>query len=224
VIRLLYVFKNARMERLKETLIRYLPQLTQMLEDRYGQMLDNWLSDGSLSPVSWELSPSFQISEKLIKSFIRRVIVQAIKNEDLGLDLAGMGPFKPTQIEQFVNTICSFSVVKLQEVTKDSIAKALWDAPTELAKRELIEIVIGRRPAPSLKEKEDYIGYLVDTDANPLPMPAKALIELRYQPKPEAAIYTELSDGELHPVWREIEDVLPEEVLSLIAIDDSTWK
>jgi hypothetical protein len=53
---------------------------------------------------------------------------------------------------------------------------------------------------------------------------AKALIDLRYQPKPEAGIYTALPDGELHSVWRVVKDILPEEVQSLIAVDDSTWK
>jgi hypothetical protein len=70
---------------------------------------------------------------------------------------------------------------------------------------------------------EPTISAAVNTQANPLPYPARVLTDIRYREdkQGEVEFYSEFQFGEVDAVWREIEDELPPDLVALIATDGS---
>jgi hypothetical protein len=60
---------------------------------------------------------------------------------------------------------------------------------------------------------------VVLTDSTPLPLPAKALIELRYRADGGRYPYAKVETGEISSVWKELEASLPVEIVKLIEKD-----
>jgi hypothetical protein len=59
--------------------------------------------------------------------------------------------------------------------------------------------------------------------ALPLPRQAAALLDLRYSVRMRGYPYVEPHEGEIDPVWREIEELLPPEMAALLPEDDTKW-
>ena len=92
----------------------------------------------------------------------------------------------------------------------ESLAEAINSAPTAEAERELIEIVSGKRHVSDREIRDEAISAVMITEGTPLPLPAKALIELRYRSDGGRASYIRVEEDEISSVWREVEESLPE--------------
>jgi hypothetical protein len=95
-----------------------------------------------------------------------------------------------------------------------TLAEALGRLPTEAAERELIETVGGHRPSNTLRHRQAAVEAAAFSSASPLPGPARALLEIRYAT--DYRHFIECWEGQIDPVWREITDLLPVEVLPLV--------
>ena len=93
-------------------------------------------------------------------------------------------------------------------------------APTEEAGRELIEVVWGKKRVSKRYLREEAITSLVDSDAAPLPLPIRALIEMRYRVDGGRESFVQIIAGEISSVWRKVRESLPEEVAKLICQDE----
>lgn len=102
-----------------------------------------------------------------------------------------------------------------------ALVNAIKNAPTKEAERELIEVVSGKKRVSKRSVREDALSAAVLTEGNPLPLQAKALIDLRYRADRGRGLYAGDLDGEISSVWREIEESLPEEVVRWICADNS---
>jgi hypothetical protein len=67
--------------------------------------------------------------------------------------------------------------------------------------------------------REEAVIALASSKSTPLLLPARALIEMRYQADKGKELYTELVDDKISSVWEEVRDTLPEEVTKLISTD-----
>jgi hypothetical protein len=102
-----------------------------------------------------------------------------------------------------------------------SLLKAINNAPTKEGERELIEVVSGKKRVSKRYLREEALSAAVLTNGTPLPLPARALIELRYRADGGRSEYATVEDGEVSSVWKEIEESLPEEIVKLIVDNNS---
>jgi hypothetical protein len=112
-------------------------------------------------------------------------------------------------------------ITELEPLITDSISKALTTAPTIEAEREIIEVASGTKRVRKRYIRERAISTILLSDSNILPYPVRVLVELRYRADGGRAHYTELAEGQISSVWREVAESLPEEVVKLIVEDNS---
>jgi hypothetical protein len=127
----------------------------------------------------------------------------------------------PKETKQLIDFISEWCGPALQLMLAEALTQSLLQAPIEQVGRELLDIVTGRKPSRSPMERAIVISAVTETSANPLPLSARALLGLRYR---EALIfdpYLTTIGGTLHPVWLEIREDLPTELVQLLPEDES---
>jgi hypothetical protein len=205
-------------ECIEGTLLKHLPLLKQALEDKYGEMLDQWLSSGRFLEAQWTFDLDLYACREQLASFLRKLIRGAISKGEIELKLMPGESWRPIHAPQFLNFVqerCEGHLLRLL----GSLFNAIEEAPTEEAERELIEIVSGKRRINKRHVREEAISALVLTDS--IQLPIRALIELRYRVDGGRFPYAKLKDGEISSVWREIQEMLPEEISLLITIENN---
>jgi hypothetical protein len=211
---------DACSECVKEILLKHLPLLKRALEDKYGASLDQWLAHGRFSKANWKAETDFQVSQDRLKTFIREIVRESVAKGDITLELPRNVSWKPIQFNQLLDSIYEQCGVQFEYLI-GSLLQAISNAPTEEAERELIEIAYGKKRVNKRYLREEAISALVLTDTTPLPLPMKALIEIRYRADGGRHPYTKVMEGEISSVWKEIEASLPEEIVRLIANNNS---
>lgn len=203
-------------------LLPHWPRLVEVLEQRYGRQLDKWLGGGRFKDLWWEVSKNFTVPAETLRAFIRKVIEDAVSKEEILLDPPGSCSWVPSETEELVEAVSAQCRTQLRRLITKHLAKAIKNAPTLKAERELIETVIGARENKAPNHLDDTISAAVNTTANPLPYPARVLMDIRYRPNKQVEVefYSEFLYGEVDAVWREIEDELPSDVVALIAAED----
>lgn len=179
-------------------------------------MLDEWLARGRFPRAKWKAEADFQVSQDRLKTFIREIVRESVAKGDVALQLLGSVSWKPIKTSQLMDSIyeqCGIQFEKLIE----SLLQAIGNASTEEAERELIELAYGKKRVNKRYLREEAISALVSADADPLSLPVKALIEIRYRADGGRHPYTKVTSGEISSVWREVEAVLPSEIAGLIA-------
>ena len=205
----------------EESLLGRLPLLKRTLEANYGPAVDQWLADGRFLHARWNAGLNLLVTRERLQDFVKDVIKEAVDKGELGLSLPGDDElWKPTAIEELLDAVYEQCREGIQELNK-SLAEAISGAPTREAERELIEIVSGRRHVDSQEIRDEAISAVMITEGTPLPLPAKALIELRYRSDGGRASYIRVEEDEISSVWRDIEESLPEEIVKLICDDNS---
>jgi hypothetical protein len=203
------------------TLLQHLPLLKKTLEDKYGSMLDQWLANGRFNEARWSAEFDLLASQERLADFVRKLVRDAVTQGEAGIVLPIYDEFwKPIQINELLDSIDE----QCQEEFRHFIASlslAINNAPTKGSERELIEIVSGKKRVNKRSVRDDAISVVVMTEGTPLPLPAKALIELRYRADEGRSWYPNVEDGKISSVWKEIEEALPEEVARLICEDNS---
>jgi hypothetical protein len=214
------LFEDVCPECIEKTLLKYLPKLKRVLEDKYGEWLDRWLSIGNLNDVEWMVEDKFNISPLLIRSFLKKVVQGAVEHEEIMLCLAREEFWKPIETEELMEYVYRSCVDELQQSIKESITKAFRSAPTLTTEREIIEIASGKRCCPKRYLREEAIFTLIYTRAFELPWPMEVLINLRYKQDKGKFPYTEMLEARINPVWEEVEKILPKELVKLIDKDE----
>jgi hypothetical protein len=212
-------FEGVCPECIEKTLIKYLPKLKRVLEDRYGEMLDRWLSVGHFNDVEWMIEDQFNINALLVKSLLKEVIQNAVEMEEIMLSLAGEEFWKPLETEELMEHVYQSCVAELQQLIRESIVKALSSAPTFQTERQLMEIASGKRRCKRYI-REEAITSMIYTRAFELPWPIEELVNLRYKQDKGKSLYREELEGRIHLVWKKMEKMLPEEMVKLIDKDD----
>lgn len=202
-------------ECVRDTLLKHLPTLKRALEDKYGAALDEWLARGRFPSAKWKAEADFQVSQDRLKTFIREIVRESVAKGDVALQLPGGMAWKPIQTSQLMDSIYEQCGTQFEQLI-ESLLQAIGSASTEEAERELIELAYGKKRVNKRYLREEAISALVSTDAAPLSLPVKALIEIRYRADGGRHPYTKVTNGEISPVWKEIEASLPEEVAKLI--------
>jgi hypothetical protein len=205
---------------IEKTLLKYLPKLKRVLEVKYGEWLDRWLSIGNLNDVEWMAEDKFSISPFPIKRLLKKVIQGAVETEEIMLSLAGEESWKPIDTKELMEHVYRSCVDELQQLIRESITKALKSAPTFPTEREIIEIASGKRRCRKRYLREEAIFTLIYTRAFELPWPMEVLINLRYKQDKGKFPYTEMPEARINPVWEKVEKILPEELVNLIDKDD----
>jgi hypothetical protein len=205
---------------IEETLLEHLPLLKLTLEARYGSMLDQWLADGRFHKARWSAELDLLVSQERLAGFVRNLIRDALTQGEAGIVLPIYDEFwKPIHINELLDSINE----QCQEEFRHFIAslfKAINNAPTKEAERELIEMVSGKKRVRKRSVRDDAISAVMITEGTPLPLPAKALIELRYRADGGRDWYPNVEDGKISSVWREIEGELPPDIVELIAAEE----
>ena len=203
-------------------LLPHWPRLVEVLEQRYGRLLDRWLGGGRFNDLSWEVAEKFTVPAETLRAFISKVIEDAVSREEIFLDPPGSCSWVPSETEELVEAVYSQCRTSLRQLITRHLVKAVKQAPTLKAERELIETVIGARENKAPNHLDDTISAAVNTTANPLPYPARVLTDIRYRPdrQGEMEFYSEFQFGEVDAVWREIADELPPDLVALIAAED----
>jgi hypothetical protein len=151
------------------------------------------------------------------------VLGDAIRDETVALSLPRSEPWAPADIRSLAAALYERLGEDFRRLVTRHIAESISLLPTKAAERELIETASGQRPAISLRRKEATVTAASFTSASPLPGPATVLLDLRYRAEAGGRPYTELWDGEVNPVWKEVGGQLPAEVAALIPEDESQW-
>jgi len=199
-------------------LLKHLPLLKRALEDKYGEMLDQWLSTGRFLGAEWTFDLDLYACREQLASFLRKLIRGAISKGEIELKLMPGESWRPIHAPQFLNFVqdrCEGHLLRLL----GSVFSAIKEAPTEEAERELIEIVSGKRRVNKRHVREEAISALVLTDS--IQLPISALIQLRYRVDGGRFPYAKLKDGEISSVWGEIQETLPEEISMLITAENN---
>lgn len=199
-------------------LLKHLPLLKRSLEDKYGEMLDQWLSSGRFLGAEWTFDLDLYACREQLASFLRKLIHGAISKGEIELKLLPGESWRPIQALQLLNFVqeqCEGHLLRLL----GSVFSAIKEAPTEEAERELIEIVSGKRRVNKRHIREEAISALVLTDS--IRLPIRALIELRYRVDGGRFPYAKLREGEVSSVWGEISEVLPEGIDRLITAENN---
>ncbi|HEX8845124.1 MAG TPA: hypothetical protein VF791_10795 [Pyrinomonadaceae bacterium] len=204
----------------KETLLKYLPHLKRTLEDKYGSMLDQWLASGRFLEAHWKAEIDLNLSHDRLRTFVREVVRDAVSKGEIQLSLPGGESWKPIQTNQLLDSIYEQCEEEYRRLIA-SLLKAINNAPTKEGERELIEVVSGKKRVSKRYVREEAISAAVLNHSTPLPLPARALIELRYRADGGRSEYAAVEDGEISSVWKEIEEALPVEIVKLIVNDNS---
>jgi hypothetical protein len=197
------------------TLRRLLPQLTRALEERYGRQLDEWVASGRFTAACWEVEPEFGVSEECLLPFLTSVIRDAFRRRTVALELPHADPWVPADAAPLAAAINERCGEGLRHLLAQHLAIALCAAPTLTAERELIEVMSGGRRA-TRRRRQGALDAAAYSTANPLWGSAGVLLQLRYGGEQDIEPYTEVWEGDIDPVWREIEELLPEEVRALL--------
>ena len=78
---------------------------------------------------------------------------------------------------------------------------------------------LGEKAVNQRHVREEAISALVLTDT--IQLPISALIELRYRVDGGKVPYAKLKYGEISSVWRDIQEMLPEEISMLISAENN---
>lgn len=205
---------------LTKVLLKHLPRLKRALELKHGAVLDSWLAEGKLVQSSWYVSDDLQVSNERVKDILRETVRESIAREEIALRLPKDENWKPINIDSLVNHVYEQCVDRLQQFIAGIIVRAVRSAPTEKSEQELVHIVAGKRRVKHRYVRERAVEVLTLSKATPFPLPAIALIEIRYQADNGEELYTELIDGKLSSVWDEVRETLPEEISKLISTED----
>lgn len=205
---------------IEETLHEHLPLLKRTLEARYGSTLDQWLANGRFHDARWSAELDLLVSRERLAGFIRKLVRDAVTQGEVGIVLPGYDEFwKPIHINELLDSIGEQCQEELRHFIA-SLFKAIDNASTKEAERELIEMVSGKKRGRRKSVRDAAISAVVITEGTPLPLPAKALIELRYRADGGRDWYPNVEDGKISSVWREVKESLPEEIVKLISKDD----
>lgn len=215
------IYEGACESCVNQTLLKLLPLLRRRLEVNFGEMLDNWLTIGQFYKAAWKARDDFRIKRARLKSYLRGVVEDAIEETEIQLCLDSDELWKATRIDEMMEHLYKQCINELEPLIAESIKRALDTAPTEEAEREVIEVVSGRQRVRKRYIRDRAIDTLTSSDKNLIPYRAKVLAALRYRSDRDRELYTELADGRISSVWREVEDLLPKEVAKLIVEDDS---
>lgn len=207
-------------ECVNQTLLRHLPHLKRVLEDKYGSTLDQWLAGGRFLEAHWKAEVDLNVSHERLRTFVREVVRDAVAKGEIELSLPADESWKPIQINQLIDSIYEQCEEEFGRLI-GSLLRAIRNARTEEVERELIEVVSGKKRVSKRYVREEAISAVVLTEGTPLPLPAKALIELRYRADGGRYPYAKVEDEEISSVWEEIKESLPVEVTKLIVKDSS---
>lgn len=194
---------------------RRLPDLMSTLERRYGPALDRWLAAGRFKSASWEVHPKFTVGRIRLRRFLASVLSDAFRRHALLLSLPGLSYWEPSAAEELAASVYERCGEALREEITQRVAEALRHSPTEAAERELIEVACGRRGA-DLERRDSAVEAAAYTPALPLGWREAALLDLRYSGSLGREMYTEIDEGKIDRVWREVVELLPPEVAALI--------
>jgi hypothetical protein len=197
----------------EDTLGRLVPRLTVTLEERYGRLLDEWLEMGRFTTSSWTLKPQFQVSEERARYFITHLVADALGEGAIALSLPRGDGWVTSLSSELINAVYARCGKGLRLLVTHTLAETIGGLPTGEAERDLIETLAGRRPSDT-RRRQAAVEAAAFSSASPLPGPARALLELRYGA--ECRHFTECWEGEIDPVWREVAELLPDEVAALI--------
>lgn len=206
----------------EQTLRRLLPDLLRVLEERYGQRLDEWVASGRFTAACWEVEVEFGVSQECLLPFLTSVIRDAFRRRTVALELPHADPWVPFDAAPLAAAINERCGEGLRHLLAQHLAIALCAAPTLAAERELIEVMSGRKRA-TRRRRQGALDAAAYSTGNPLWGSAGVLVQLRYGGEGDVEPYTEVWEGEIDPVWREIEELLPEEVRALLPEGESEW-
>lgn len=205
-----------------QTLRRLLPDLVRALEERYGRQLDEWLTTGRFTIACWEVEFEFEVTERRLLPFLTSVIRDAFRDRTVALQLPDVDPWAPScagEVAAALNERCGEG---LRHLLAQHLAIGLRGTPTLAAERELIEVAVGRRAA-ARRRREAAVDAASETTGNPLPRLGAVLLCLRHGSAWDMEHYTGVWEGVIDPVWREIGELLPEEVRALLPEGESGW-
>jgi len=209
------MYGDACIECVEATLLKYLPLLKRSLEDKYGMALDQWLIGGHFIQARWNASIDLFVCRDRLNSLIREIVRDAVGIGEIALNLSFDQSWKPIrnyQLLEFVQERCEEQILDLL----GALFLAIETAPTMEAERELIEVVSGKQRVNKWYVREEAITAMMLSKGTPLSLPVKALIELRYRADGGRGAYTKVEDGQISSVWKEIDELLPTEVATLI--------
>jgi hypothetical protein len=204
---------------IEQTLIRHLPRLRRVLEDKYGHLLDEWLARGPFLRARWIVDDQFKVGRPRLRYLLREVVSEAVSRGHIIFDLPGEDFWQPTRIDQLMEHIYERCEEPLQQLI-ESLKAAVSSAPADEAERELVEVATGRKRVSKRQRRDAAIVALSFNIGLPLGVQLSALLCMRYLSDKGRDAYAEVVDGEISSVWREVEEELPKEVKKLIASGD----
>jgi hypothetical protein len=210
---------NVCLSCVESTLRGLAPLLTDTLEERYGQLLDEWLEMGRFTSASWTLSSQFQVSEERMRHFVTHLVADALGGGAIALSLPSSDGWVPSHSAEFTDIVYDRCGEPLRRLVTHSLTETLGGLPTRAAERELIETAAGRRHSDTQRRRQSAVEAAAFSSASPLPDPARALLEFRYGT--DCRHFSQCWEGKIDPVWREVAGLLPAEVAALIPPEEA---
>jgi hypothetical protein len=198
-----------------QTLLRHLPRLRRVLEDKYGHILDEWLARGPFLRARWIVDDTFRVGRHHTKHLLKELVSEAVSRCHIIFDLPGEDFWQPTRIDQLIEHIYEQCEEPLQQLF-ESLKEAVSSAPADEAERELVDVATGRKRVSKRQRRDAAIVALSFNIGLPRGAQMSALLCMRYQSDKGRDVYAEVVDGEISSVWREVEEELPKEVMKLI--------
>jgi hypothetical protein len=207
------MYGNVCAECVEGILLKHLPLLKRVLEEKYGPVLDRWLAGGRFVKARWKAGINLYLCRERLKDLIRELVRNAVAKGEIQLQLPRGKTWRPIQSHQLLESVQKQCDDGIQSFLA-SLFLAISNAPTEEAERELIEVASGKKRINKRYVRDEAISVIVLTEATPPPV--RALLELRYRASGGRFSYTKVIDGQVNTIWSEIKDALPEEVAELI--------
>jgi hypothetical protein len=113
---------------IEEFLLKHLPKLKRVLEEKHGEMLDRWFALGNFRDVCWEMDKEFQVKASKVKNLLKEILDEGIEKEKIILRLAGDEYWKLLETEELREHIYNHCIEELQQQIRESIVKALSTA------------------------------------------------------------------------------------------------
>jgi hypothetical protein len=209
---------------LRRILLKQVPRLRRLLESKYGDIIDRWLSTYRLRQSFWEVTPEFEIRTELIQRFLSEIVREGVEGYEVGLNLTANDLWQPISIDELVDYLSEKCVAEIGHYLRQVLTAAIPTDPTLNAERELIEVIIGKKRVKRYR-RDEAVWRLTASRAIPFKLPLNrsllTLIEMHYQSDQALSFYFDADEGVIDEVWRLVEDSLPEEVLKLIALEES---
>jgi hypothetical protein len=105
-------------------LLPHWPRLVQVLEQRYGRQLDEWLESGRFTDLGWTVTEEFKVPAETLRPFVKKVVEDAVAKQEILFYPPGSCSWIPSEIEELVEAVYSQCRISLRRLLSEAVERA----------------------------------------------------------------------------------------------------